>query len=437
MNRHPVSHRKLQSVAIDESKPIAFQIVDYDLIGWTTPEHRFVGVIFNGFYCDFRLKQPSAVFVVARLALAVHEKDRYEAFAFLVCSNRTLQSYVWLVGIRNRWLNLTIHQGQPNRSATWEALPYSDLDLLFATGLTIASSFDDVMFIIGNAIIAPPSSIYSQCFYAWRDAKCQTHAGGHERLIVGRVDFVERIVFRYHPSGRASEFSAGFVQRRRAFVLQVSSLIRSRCWFDLCSLVFVRPSRGKFSNHIAIADAHILDKFVRAFGWTEQIVTDRQFEEIADIGYIIAQRHRIGVRNAEQWKRAQKIVPRQTHHWRGRYSQTWFRKRYPRINDLELIEIDRSALDVRADAKDPTDCCYMVIIIQDERPVARRSGALISRADIDSDRVGAGCRCSANNPSGLLLFNGFSQFGHFQLPRNIFCIKAPPEKSAEKNDRIS
>ena len=90
MNGHPVSDRKLQPVAIDERKPVAFRVVDHHLVGRAATKHRIVALAFGSLDGDLRLEQPGPILVVVGFELTVHEEQRDEPLPLVVRSHCAL-----------------------------------------------------------------------------------------------------------------------------------------------------------------------------------------------------------------------------------------------------------------------------------------------------------------------------------------------------------
>ena len=211
-----------------------------------------------------------------------------------VRSDRPLKPDFGLVPIRRRRSYRPVLQRQGNHPAAGDAPPHPDLGFLLPAGCPVLAGLDDIVLIARDTLVAAPLDIGGQRLHARRDAEGEPYARRHERLIVRGVDFVEGVVFRLYPTGDAGELGAGFVDGRRPLILDVANFIRAGRRLNGEGIGVARPSRRELADKVSVTDAHVLDQLVRATGGAEQIVAHGDFEEVANVGHVLDQRH--GVR---------------------------------------------------------------------------------------------------------------------------------------------
>ena len=100
------------------------------------------------------------------------------------------------------------------------------------TGLAVLAGLDDVVLVVGDALVATPTRFDDQCLDVRRHTEGEAHARRHQRLVVRCVDLVERVVLGFYTAGRARKLGARLVERRRPLILKVAAFLRSRRGLD-------------------------------------------------------------------------------------------------------------------------------------------------------------------------------------------------------------
>jgi hypothetical protein len=113
------------------------------------------------------------------------------------------------------------------------AAPHLHLRLLDLAGLAVLPRPRVLVLLVRNTSVAAPSRGDVERLHVGTDAEREAQARRHERLVVGRVDLVERVFVGLYTPARTVELGARFVERRVVLLRRVVLFVGRRCGLDL------------------------------------------------------------------------------------------------------------------------------------------------------------------------------------------------------------
>jgi len=351
---------------------VALGVIDDDVVARTAKEHGSSGRVACPGHAELGLEEPRTVAVSLGFELAVHQEQRDEPLTVGVGAHGALDADRLQLRIGHQRLDGAVLECEGHAPAAREPAPNLYLRLIDLTGLAVLPRPRVLVFLLWNTGVAAPARGDVQRLHIGADAEGEAQARGHERLIVRRVDLVERVVFGLDAPTRAVELGAWFVERGLLLVRRVVFFVGRRRRLDVRARPHVsRLPRSELPDEIAVADTHVDDQLLGSIGWAEQIVACRQFEQLAKIGDVLDKRYVAERRDTVPREHGSQVLGTQASNETCRQREPDVRERARLPHRLKLIEVDRGRFEVGADAQDAPHAAEGTGRVDDDDPVTR------------------------------------------------------------------